>query len=423
MYTTRKSIFDNDKFYLILVFFLVFAGSNTIISQVVMSTQISIILIAAVLMALFVFKFRLNATKYSVRVVVILMFLVFFAMTINADTENFVGVLIIAVKLLSGFLLFSCFDRVRILKSFCKVLIVVSVASLIVTYIFPIFSLERFFPLVTNSSGIRFYNCFLSFKIDSYGYYSSRNYGIFSEPAVYCYYLFIAAISDLFLFAPSWKKYTTIAIMCVAMITTLSPVGFISVIPIVILAIIDMHKSKSVSTLQKLAMFLVILIVVVLLLSDEKIQHNLQFAIQKGDLSAGSGEGRLRSIWLDLAYWIRRPFFGRSLMTANKVTNTLGFNTSTTGTMLVSFGLIFSGMVTFMQYQSVKFFTKNKGVIVTIIFFVLYIVSINNHGFIQCDWYWYFAFIGICGAEKNVSTDPGIKHGVSGNPPPVHFVK
>ena len=180
----KKSIFENSKFYFILVFLLIYIGSNTIVSQVLLSTQVSIVLIAAILLFLAFFKFRISAQKTTLKIVLALIFLVLFSMMINADTENVFGVMIIAVKILSGFLLFSCFDRTMIMKSFTKVILIIAIASIIVTYLFPIFSIEKFFPVITNSNGIKFYNCFLSVKIDSYGYFSARNYGIFSEPAV-----------------------------------------------------------------------------------------------------------------------------------------------------------------------------------------------------------------------------------------------
>ena len=423
MTTVKGSFFDNKIFDFLLVFFLVYLGSNTIVSQVLLSTQLSIVIVAGVLIVLAVFKFRIKTTKTAIRILFILLFLVFFAMIINADTENFFGVFIIAVKILSGYLLFSCFDGTRIMKAFAKVIVIISVASLIVTYVFPVFSIEKLFPTVVNSSGITFFNCILSLKIDSYGYYSSRNYGIFSEPAVFCYYLFLAAVALLFLFTPSWKKYLSLSLVCIAMFTTLSPLGVLGAVVIFVIGIVDMQKSKSITPLKKAGMVLLVLFVVVLLLSNDTVRHNIEFALRKGDLSVGSGEGRMRAIWLDFAYWIRRPFFGRSLETLNKVTNHLGFNTSTTGAMFVSFGLIFGTIVTILQYKSVKFFTHRSGLFVTILIFAVYVIMINNHGYIQCDWYWYFAFIGICGAETNETTDPDIQYDLPEQKQAVHFIK
>ena len=407
--TEKKSLFESNRFYYFLVFFLIYAGSNTIITQVVISTQISIILIASVLLFLFLAKFRINATRSSLKILTALILMMFISLVLNADSENFFGVFIIAIKILSGFLLFSCFDRVRILKAFCRIMVFFAIASLIVTYLFPIFSLEQFFPVVTNSTGVRFFNCIFSLKIDSYGYFASRNYGIFSEPAVYCYYLLIAAISDIFFFEDSVWKYLSVVILCITMITTLSPMGIVCAFPLLILAFVDMHRTKEVSLMKKSGLLLLLIIVVVLLLSNEAVRRGLTFAFQKSDLTSGSGEGRMRAIWLDFAYWVRRPLFGGSLQRLTKITATIGHNTSTTGAMFVSFGMFFAGTVTYLQYKSVKFFTEKRGLFITLLVFVLYILTINNHGLLPCDWYWYFAFIGICGANNNESTDTDLQ--------------
>lgn len=394
-----NKIFNKDNYYLLLVFFLIYAGSNTVFSQVVISTQRAIILTAAVLLFLSFAQYRYRLRKNTVKILAVLEALILISVLVNSDADGFRGCMIIAVKILNGFLLFSCFDKRRVLTAYCRVMFLIGAASLVITFVFPLVNLQKYFPVMVNSVGVRFYNCILSVKIDSYGVFALRNYGIFSEPAVYCYYLFLAVMILFCDDQGGGKRYFRILVLCAVMITTFSPVGVLCAFSMLLILLYNTQRLKSVPTKKKLQVNLLLLVVLAIFLLNGEIRKHIITAMDKLYLSGGSGEGRIRAIWLSFVYAMRRPFFGGSLKAANVIVTTLGFNTSTTGTMLVSFGVFFAGLVTYMQFRSVKTIAQGKGAFLTVLFFLLYLVTINDYGLIQGDWYWYFAFIGICGGS------------------------
>ena len=207
-------------------------------------------------------------------------------------------------------------------------------------------------------------------------------------------------MSELFLFIPSGRKYFCLILLCATMFTTFSPIGVLSGAVILVFSVIDMISAANVSSLRKtffIALTIIIILIVVLL---EGAQNLIDLAMSRSDLSTGSGQERIASIYYDLAYWVKRPIFGRSLKMVNVVTKYLGFNTSTTGTMLLSFGVFFGGIVTYMQYKTIRFFTLGRRWITTAVMFVVFMLAINNYSYIQNDWYWYFTFIGVCGANE-----------------------
>ncbi len=406
--------FFNIDYYLFLVFILIYAGSNTVFSQVVISTQRTIVLTAVFLLFLSFMKFRYRIQKNAVKILVALEALIVISLLINSDLDGFRGCMIIAIKILNGFLLFTCFDKRRVLAAYCRVMYLIAIASLVITFLFPLLSIHKLFPVLVNSMGVRFYNCLLSVKIDSYGLFALRNYGIFSEPAVYCYYLFLAAMLTYFLDRGNGKRYLRVLLLCVTMLTTFSPVGILCGILLGLIVIVEAMRKKTVSSGMKLGLVAAVIIVLGIVLFNGEIQRQTLAALSKLNFSGGSGEGRLRAIWLSFVTALRRPFFGGSMKTNSAIVNMLGYNTSTTGTMMVAFGVFFTGIVTVLQYKSVKTITEGAGMFMTVLFFTLYLIMINDYGLIQGDWYWYFAFIGICGGRLYESTVDDFQRTVPG---------
>ena len=382
--------------YLFLVFVLIYFGSNTLYSQVVLSSQVSSLLVFSLTVALYVYNVRKNSYFCTDSIIILALMILFIlvAVVINWDLDNMNGYLIIFMKMIGAYLLLKVLDFSRLLKAYSDIIFAVAIYSLIVTYIFPVFSLEKLFPAITNSMGIRFYNCFLSFKIDSYGMYELRNYGLFSEPAVYCYYLFLAA---MFIYAN--KKLSTysciqLCVLIFTMFTTFSPIGFICAVFVYCCMVGKLlNERKSLMTLS--ACLFSSLIFVAVVLSNAKMITGFEFTISKATLEYGNGAERLNSFISCIVKWLEYPFTGGGLKSVVEISSFLGSNTSTTGTFLVGFGLFFAVLVCYVQFLSISRILNKESVLIKIVFFVMFILQINNHGLVQGDWLWMLTMIGV----------------------------
>ena len=392
------------------VFFLTLFNYNTLISQTIVSPKISAYLVFAFCIIGLVANKRIIVQENLLFVSAILIGLVLISMLVNLDFGNLNGYLIIVMKILGTLLILHTYEKKLFFASFTQVSTVVAIASLIINYVFPIFSLERFLPVVTNRLGIQFYFGILSFKIKTYGSFGLRNYGLFSEPAVFCFFLFIGV---LFAFNKEEllpKDILSIAIMALTMITTFSPAGLFSAVVIyfILLYIVFFNNHKSAS---KVGVLLVGAICVSMFLFYSGFKDGINVILSKADISNGSGAGRLQSIVNNLLQGLKSPIFGGGLAAIVEQANQLGFNTSTTGASLLGFGLPFMVFVICLQIISIYSVLPPKRVLLFICMLILFFLQINNHGLIQSDWFWIVTLLGVGGVESCESFDSDLQFG------------
>jgi len=275
----------NYNLYLLLSFVLVYMGSNTLFTQVVLSTQYSSYLVFLLSIGLYVYNSRNknHFQSHAVLIVSLSTISILLSIIINWDFGNFNGYVIILMKLLGAFLLLRVLDVRKLIRASGDVICFLSVSSLIISYIFPLFSFEKMFPVITNSMGVRFYNCILGFKIDSYGMYEIRNYGVFSEPAVFCYYLFLGA---LFVFSQENFTRTTcykICILAFTMFTTFSPIGFLTSVFVCVFLIYKLIKNNSSIPLKLIPVFSLFVFLIIVAFSSD-MRSGVDFTMSKATL-------------------------------------------------------------------------------------------------------------------------------------------
>lgn len=400
-----------DYPYILLAFLLIYFGSNTLFTQITLSSQLSSYFVFFLSFFLYFIRFKKhkNLNKQAVSVVVLLAVLIHITILVNWDMENYNGYIIIIMKIVGAFLLLRSIDFERFKKAFSSVMMVFVSASLIVTYIFPLFSLEYYLPVVRNSMGVPFFNAFLSYKINSYGDFGIRNYGIFSEPAVYCFYLFITAV---FMFTETklTKGFSLkMSLVIFTMITTFSPIGLATAAICWIMLLYKLISKKS-SVSARWIPAICVLLGVLLFLYNTDMRSGFDSLLGKVTLTIGNGMGRLNSIVYNIRSWLLNPLFGGGLLAITAITNDLGFNTSTTGTLLSCFGIFFASVATVMQYKSTRLILKKEKAVIAWIFFIMFLLQINNHGFIQGDWFWFYTMIGVA-ANKHETSDTNLQPG------------
>ena len=89
-----------DFTYLIVVFLLIYMGSNTLFTQIYISTQVSAYLVFGVALGIYAIKgnFRLRLKRNSVIIILLLISSIFITLLVNWDISNF-----------NGYILMLCF--------------------------------------------------------------------------------------------------------------------------------------------------------------------------------------------------------------------------------------------------------------------------------------------------------------------------
>ena len=383
---------------------------NTLISQIIISSKIATYLVFAFCFACLLLCKRIRLQKELLGITLVLIAMIMSSMIVNLDLGNFNGYLIIVMKVLGAFLILHTFEKKLFFSSCASVITIVAIASLVITYVFPIFSLERFLPVVTNRLGVQFYFGLLSFKIKSYGSFSLRNFGLFSEPAVFCFYLFIGALFIMSKEEWSFKDIICMAILALTMITTFSPIGLISSVMIYVILMFRVFSKKKNGS-EKFWVLIIAALGIALFFYNADFNKGLDFVLSKSSLSSGSGEGRFNSIIFNLLQGLKAPLFGGGLIAITEQAEVLGFNTSTTGASLLGFGLPFMAFLIYLQIKSICSVLPPRRILLAVIMIVLFFLQINNHGLIQSDWFWIMSLLGVGGFENDESYNYSLQSG------------
>ena len=389
-------------YYLIALFMIVF-NSNTLVTQIVVSTRLSALIVFAFCLLVFLFSdIRKNTEiqKSTLFAVVLLPVAIILSMLVNFDFSNINGYIIIVMKIIGAFFMLVSCDREMFFESFYKVMVVLSVASLVATYPLSALIPDQYFPVVTNRVGIQFYYMLFSFKIKSYGAFALRNYGIFSEPAVYCFYLFLATLFSFYKKDFTSKDIISVAVLAVTMVTTFSPIGLITAIcTYFILAnriIFSEHKKP-----LKYTVLIVGALAILLFVYNTTLNNGMALIEEKATLGSGDGAGRVQSIINNYIEGLKTPIFGGGLVAITDQTFEMGYNTTTTGASFLGFGIIFMVFLIVLQIKSVLYFTNKNNIMFKVLMMVLFFLQINNHGYIQSDWFWIITLAGLGGITNN----------------------
>ena len=151
------------------------------------------------------------------------------------------------------------------------------------------------------------------------------------------------------------------------------------------------------------------IVVLGIFLFNQELNSGILFSLSKATIETGNGLGRVNAILENLDVWLHRPIFGGGLKNSTDVAATLGLNTSTTAALLSNFGMLMLLSVSIAQFSSIRYILNGENTFIQILFFVLFLLEINNHGFIQADWFWLFTMIGV--VKKRDSFDTAMQSG------------
>ena len=194
-------------------------------------------------------------------------------------------------------------------------------------------------PTFRNGYGAEFYNYLLSFV--SVTFVRERNFGIFREPGVYQFFLFLALY--LCFYQVDWAEekhmWVIAAILSLTLFSTFATGGVAATVLFLLAVYFDKEVYRSVLG-RKLTVLLLVLLALafgVVLLVKPQVLVYFQMMLQKIKPGNPSSDDRLGSIQFNLYVIQWSPFVGRNI---DYILETVSHNTSSTTILIAILGVL-----------------------------------------------------------------------------------
>ncbi len=402
--SNSNKIFD---FYIILLICSIIVFSrNTMITSCIIGFENSFFLVAILFIPLYIIALKklihrqINLKKLIGIFVMIVAVVLSIILKKDIQFYNFS----ILYYILSSIILILTVDSKKIQKYYINIMFVIAIFSLITTYLIKplifIFRLENLIKdtcfIITNSSNYYFLNLGLGFALFDRSY--DRNYGIFTEPSFFQFYLIISIVMLIFLKNKRKIDWGKIVIFMLTVYTTKSAVGVI-VLALVVATYVFKYIIDNRKDYKKICKILVcISIALVILLCIPNIRKNINFIYEKITIKNESSISRFGSIEYTVKNFISSPIIGNKISDILKYENDL---TNTIFTIGAVYGIIpFLCVIYFTAKLSLKF--KEKKIIAFCIF-IIFMLASNSHLFIGIHSFWMILLLSY-GEVKNEST-------------------
>lgn len=350
----KYRLINNDKIENVLIAFLIFItiyfGRDTLVSTAWLNfsfTQIFIYFILLVYTIIFIWTNKKLLTEIikDNRVVffVIMAILFLLCMIVKKDYTLMYISCIIAIYF-SIFLSFIT-DIKKFFLYYIYIICFFSIISFLISQVFRqfIFNNVSLYPIIKNTQGLEFINCFFTFLVNDPNYI--RNFCIFREPGVFQYFLIIAIILEN-TFIKRKNTYVKIlinVILIVGSISTFSTSAFIQLIIVLIAILIKNYKVLTKSKYKHYFILCAVIfftITVYYIYANEAVYWAVWSMITKLFNANESLLSRLLSIQTNFYYFITNPLFG------GKISNVLyAINNTNSSLILFSCYGIFIGTI------------------------------------------------------------------------------
>lgn len=230
-----------------------------------------------------------------------------------------------------------------------------------------------------------------------------RNYGLFTEPGVYQFYINLALIFELWKRNSEKYKVLRILILVITLITTFSTTGIIVGLLIVCAFIIQNSNNKKGKIKIKLLLTILILSSICMYYFIPEFKDLINQSI--GKFSGGeSFNSRSGSLWGNLYAWLEKPFIGWGYEAGVNEAGTRFLslytedNTNTIFTNLAFFGLVYGS---FYLMLFTKFtFKISSNMLTKLLLFIGLMLSINSQRFIDSTIVFILIFYSVNKMEK-----------------------
>ena len=175
--------------------------------------------------------------KYDFRQLAILLIVLsmIVALIVNMDTSAKLTYLHCALYIAIAYLINLAYDSNVIISVFLKVMLVVSIASVVVSVLNFIVPFSSYSLVVKNGSNVQYYTIGIVNFIKSTFNTFPRCCGIFWEPGLYAGFLGLAALFDL-IHSEDNKNIFRVVIYCIDIFFSYSTAGYLYIIMIILLA-------------------------------------------------------------------------------------------------------------------------------------------------------------------------------------------
>lgn len=370
--------------YVLFILFF-YTDINTYFSTFYLKTALSLLLEFVVVIAYFViFKKRTIKSK-GIVIPIILIVGILVSSIFSAETSMYPFQL--AFIILNSFLFACCVEKNKLLTIYCNFFAFLSVYSIIFLlfcYFAPEIS-QRLFPTfsIVNSryieGNLTFINGFFSnVHISKYSGIELRNYGSFSEPGKYQFFLILAIIIDGFYLNNKHKNFRILA-YSIACIFTFSTAGLIVLFLTLFLYFFATVKKKPSSTIWAVAFFATFFAI---LLSNSEISHAIEKSITKVFSGGNSFSSRYGSFVGNLFSFFERPIFGWGYTGfLNEGSFFKQYSEDNTNTLLTVFAMygIFNGVAYFYLFLNFSKAISGRTFIKLMVLVVLILSSSNEN--------------------------------------------
>lgn len=372
-----NSNFHKMLIYYLPTFLLIFYTFSSLSGLVMGYANETNILYFVLIIIIFLSSKGREINNNAILIYLVLVINCILTMLANLDYVN--GYFLVILALTNALLVSSLITRENFYDAYVKIMIFLSICSLVITYIiipyFPqIFGLIRTY---VNPSGVSYANFYFAIPITSI----SRNNGIFGEPGMYSVYLSIALTLEMF-YVERKTNLIFVFILILTMLTTFSPVPIIQTILLLIAFFISNRETRSQK--YRLSILLVVLgLSFALMLSFlPELQAAWNGMVRKVMYKESSFLGRTWVIERNLITGFTHVFLGNGIInglvigmdTEGAVTKA---NTSTTTIWFTLFGALFPIIMTWLQYKIANI-CKIRSLIAKLLIFITLVLSINS---------------------------------------------
>lgn len=278
-------------------------------------------------------------------------------------------------------------------KGFCVVMAILATYSLAAFALRPLADRGILAPPVfVNAYGGEFYNYILAFVPKTL--VRDRNFGIFREPGVYQFFLFLALY--LCFYHVQWEKQISMwvcgGILCLTLLSTFST-GAIAAMAVLLLTVYfekKVYRSLLGKVLTALVLGLGIAFLAYLFIRKPPLYTTLFYMFQKVTPGNPSFDDRFESIVVNLHLLSFRPKVGRDV---SYVLEIIQDNTSSTTILFAILG-IYSGWLHVIAWLCLVL--RGKGHIVTKLLCLLALaITFNTQNLISDPYFWIFPIMAL----------------------------
>lgn len=278
-------------------------------------------------------------------------------------------------------------------KGFCIVMAVLAVYSLAAFALRPLADRGILTPPVfANAYGGEFYNYILAFVPKTM--VRDRNFGIFREPGVYQFFLFLALY--LCFYHVAWEKelhmWCCSGILCLALLSTFST-GAIAAMAVLLVTVYfekKLYRSPLGKLLTAVAFILGAAFLAWLFIRKPPLYTTLLYMVQKVTPGNPSFDDRFESIHINLHLLSFRPRVGREVAYVLEI---IPDNTSSTTILFAILG-IFSGWLHVIAWLCLVL--RGKGHWATKLLCLLALaITFNTQNLISDPYFWIFPILAL----------------------------